>query len=298
MHSFFKFSNKQTRGFLVLVLMGSFFMLLTNIINHYFDDAVSKDVSPPLCIQKPVQDQTSIIPRKAYKRVNHRPIHYVPFNPNNIIASQWEGFGVNKYTAKRIEKYTQKGGRFKVKADLLKIYGFPSSVYVKLKPFILLPEIWGVSSPKQTTKSVYSKPPISMLELNSADTLAFEKLPGIGNVLAIRILKYRNKLGGFMEISQLKEVYGLKEETLEKLSNLMEVNPSLVKMINVNKCTFEELSAHPYVGYRNAKMIVNYRKQHGDFKTIEDLMQVKELDLEKMKKAQRYFTFGYSSLEY
>lgn len=297
MNSFFKFSNKQTRGFLVLVLMGSFFMLLTNIINHYFDDAVSNDVFPPLSIQKLVQDQTSIIPRKTYKRVNHRPIHYFPFNPNNIIASQWEGFGVHQYTAKRIEKYTQKGGRFKVKADLLKIYGFPSSVYVKLKPYILLPEILDVTSPKLIAKKNNSKP-IQVLELNAADTFAFEKLPGIGNVLAIRILKYRNKLGGFMEISQLKEVYGLKEETLYKLSNLMEVNPSLVKMINVNKCTFEELSAHPYVGYRNAKMIVNYRKQHGDFKTIEDLMQVKELDLEKMKKAMRYFTFGYSSLEY
>ena len=98
-------------------------------------------------------------------------------------------------------------------------------------------------------------------------------LPGIGSILSSRIIKYRNKLGGFYSPDQLKEVYGLTPETFDEIRDKISVDVSDVKQININDATIDELKQHPY--FKSfAQILVNYRDQHGDFTTLEDLKNI------------------------
>jgi competence ComEA-like helix-hairpin-helix protein len=98
-------------------------------------------------------------------------------------------------------------------------------------------------------------------------------LPGIGPKLASRINSFREKLGGFYSIDQVAETYGLPDSTFQKIRPYLKFSGE-VKKINVNRATREELSSHPYIRWKMAGAITEYRKQHGDFAKLEDLKKV------------------------
>lgn len=77
-----------------------------------------------------------------------------------------------------------------------------------------------------------------------------------------------------MSKDQLKEVYGLKEETLIRLDSQLVFVPTKIRTLNINSATKEELKAHPYLYWKHANAIVNYRKQHWDYKTLDELKKI------------------------
>ncbi|MFN8286782.1 MAG: helix-hairpin-helix domain-containing protein [Chitinophagales bacterium] len=111
-----------------------------------------------------------------------------------------------------------------------------------------------------------------ILDINTADSTAFEKLPGLGPVLSKRIVHFREALGGFVAVSQLKEVYGLPDSTYQKLKANFTVSKGTVRIINVNTADAKQLSKHPYLDYKTAKAICSYRDKK---KTITDLNELK-----------------------
>ncbi len=122
-------------------------------------------------------------------------------------------------------------------------------------------------------KSVYSKPKIEPVELNSAAQEQLVLLNGIGESFASRILKYREIIGGYVSKEQLLQVYGLDSVLYLKIKDDVLVNSSLVKRYNINIDTEEELAKFRRIGYKRAKILVNYRNQHGKFSSIKDLMK-------------------------
>ncbi len=107
----------------------------------------------------------------------------------------------------------------------------------------------GYTREKQTVPRVKK----SVTEINSCDSASFEALPGIGPVLSARIVKYRKLIGGFVSVDQLREVYGLPEETFNLVSSGLTVDTLAIKKIKVNKAEFSELIRHPYF-QRNEEM--------------------------------------------
>jgi competence ComEA-like helix-hairpin-helix protein len=120
----------------------------------------------------------------------------------------------------------------------------------------------------------YVRKPVAPVDINLADTIAFIALPGIGSKLAERIVKFREKLGGFYSINQIGEVYGLADSVFQKIRPLFLMAPFTIKKININTASLDELKAHPYIRFNIAKSIVAYREQHGVFTTIEDLRKL------------------------
>lgn len=113
----------------------------------------------------------------------------------------------------------------------------------------------------------------------------------IGSKLANRIINYRNKLGGFYSPLQLMEVYGLKPETFEIIKSRIQVNSDLIAKIDINKCTNDQLNKHPYFGYKISTQIINYRVQHGPYKSISDLKNIILLSQESIEKIKFYIKF-------
>lgn len=190
------------------------------------------------------------------------------FNPNELDSNGFIRLGLRPKLAHTILNYRNKGGHFYNKEGFKKMYGLREEEYQQLEAFISIPE----------TNQYQSKPKeIISIELNSADTMQFNKLRGIGNKLSMNIVKYRTELGGFAKVEQLKEVWGISPETFEMIKGNCRVNVSAIKKINLNEATLAEINVHPYLKGEIAKALVNFRKEH-NYK-IDNLSQIKEIEL-------------------
>jgi competence protein ComEA len=171
-------------------------------------------------------------------------------------------------------KYRLKGGRFQTPEDLIKIYGMDSGIFKKLLPWIhITPETKSNGTPHRE---------IVFVEINGADSATFEELPGIGPVLAARIIRYRNLLGGFYCIDQIREVYGLHDSLFNRLAGRLKADTSRIRKISINRAPVEELRRHPYIGRFAADGIIRYRHQ------VQVIHQVNELKMNGIIPIDRY----------
>jgi DNA uptake protein ComE-like DNA-binding protein len=130
------------------------------------------------------------------------------------------------------------------------------------------------------------------VEVNSADTTALIDLPGIGPAFARGIVKFRDRLGGYHHLDQLAEVYVLKDkpDAVERLKELLIVDTLMIVRIPINTCTVEALAAHPYAGWKIAKPLIAYRKQHGPFRNVADITGCAVVDEAVFRKLAPYLT--------
>ena len=126
------------------------------------------------------------------------------------------------------------------------------------------------------------------VDINAGDSAAFDALPGIGGSYSRRIINFRNRLGGFYKVEQIAETFGLPDSVFQKIKPLLKISGNDVKKLNVNTAKEEELKAHPYIRWQLAKVITEYKKQHGDFKTLQDLKKIMTIDEETYNKISPY----------
>ena len=228
----------------------------------------------------------------------------VSFNPNSLSLDEWRQLGVPPSVARRIINYRSKAGDYRYKIDLKKIYGLTDSLFQRLYPYIDLPaerpprksafprkESYARREPEASRPFHRKSYRITPFDLNQADTLQLEQIRGIGTRLSARIVLFRDRLGGFHQINQVNEVYGLPPEVVDSLRKYAFVQPDFVpNLILLNTVTYEELRAHPYISNQVARVIIAYREQHGPFQQVEDLRKIKLIDEELFQKVQPYLS--------
>lgn len=223
-----------------------------------------------------------------------KEITYFNFNPNTATSEEFVSLGFSERLTFRIINYRNKNGKFRIKSDLLKMYGMDSALYISLIPYIELPETY--VKPEFKKKEFADRKPVikeklQKFNLNEADTIQLEKIYGIGPKLAQKIVRYRDKLGGFASHEQLKEIYGLDTMVVEKIVSASYLpDPPVVKKINLNKADEKTLAVHPYFGRKIASAIVAYRFQHGNFKSVDDLSKIPLIDKKNLGKLSPYAT--------
>ena len=134
------------------------------------------------------------------------------------------------------------------------------------------------------------KKQIGLLEINSADSIQWLMVRGIGPYTTHKILSYRDKLGGFTSIDQLKEIYKIDPLLFDTCGTQFTCSIEHLKRIHVNHCTLQELDKHPYLNKSQAKTIISYREMHGSFSSINDLNKVALLDQNTLNKIIPYLT--------
>lgn len=202
------------------------------------------------------------------------------FDPNNLSAEKWQELGLTGQQANIIKNYTAKGGRFYKSEDLKKIYGITADDYKKLAPYIEIP-----------TKPGYAIKTNAIIELNTADSAKLTTVQGIGPAFATRIIYYRERLGGFISKEQLKEIYGFDEIRFKEIKDHVKVNPARIRRININTITFDKLRLMPYLNYKQVNALVEYRKQHGNYNSINDLKDIAIIDDQILRKIEPYINF-------
>lgn len=283
---YFSFTKSEKRGVIVLLTIIILFTISLYFIKYFriidqtdfskFDEEISKFEKE--MVQQRRQDSIA----RATKYSPKIPTDFFEFNPNETEDSNWLKLGFKEWQVKTINNYKSKGGEFRVKSDVSKIFGITDTLYNLLYPYILLPESlekkpyekkYTNDFPKKNYEPYKKKEPI-ILDVNLCDTTQLQELKGIGSAFSKRIIKYRESLGGFTSIYQLKEVYGITDEIFNQISPNLKLSNTTIHQININQADEEQLKKHPYIGWKIAKPIVAYRKSHGKFAAVSDIKKI------------------------
>lgn len=142
-----------------------------------------------------------------------------------------------------------------------------------------------------TSGSVQFSTQKKKMELNTCDSADLERLPGIGPVLSARIIKYRNLLGGYAYVSQLREVYGLRDSTYNLIYKRLSADSALVRKIKINSASYNELNRHPYLERYDVQAILKYRQLNVRISSITELIKNNILTEDKARKIFPYLKF-------
>jgi competence protein ComEA len=252
LNNYFGFNKQQRNGLYVLCCISA--CLLTIRISYpYF-------IKPANIQIENISLMEDEIDEKQNASVNSRSAEtkgiLFPFDPNTVTSDELLKLGFREKTAQTFIKFRNKGFTFKKKEDVQKIYGISPKLYAQIEPYILIKN--NPSAKKDI--AIKENPSAAKLELNSADSLSLIGLKGVGPSYAKRIMKYRNMLGGFTNIEQVKEIYGMSDELFHTIAQQCHVNSSAIKKININTVDFKTLNKHPYINYELTKHIFNFKK--------------------------------------
>jgi competence ComEA-like helix-hairpin-helix protein len=216
--------------------------------------------------------------KKEKNSENQNQINPFLFDPNNADKNTLLKLGLSEKTVKSILNYREKGGVFKVRSDFSKVFTLKAEEFEALHDFIQLPDSLDKKSYSEKKTQQRKKTEIPTVNVNTATAEDFDKLPGIGPSFAERMVKYRDALGGFEDLAQLEEIYGLSDSIIVAISPYLSISSSGIKKININKAVAEELKTHPYLRWRHANAIVKYREKNGPYKSLEMLRTLHEFN--------------------
>lgn len=206
------------------------------------------------------------------------------FDPNSADEETWRRTGLDGRTIQSILRYRQKGGMFRDKTDLKKIYTMQDSIYQLLEPYIFIKKDEKPPAPSPSQHKEKNSFPekekapyvIEIIELNTADSSSLISLPGIGPYYAEKIMQYREKLGGYHDFQQLLEIRGVDSTRLAGLAGQVTTDPQMILKMDLNTVTFKEMLRHPYFEYFLVKAIFSYRDKAKRIRSVDEL---RDLDI-------------------
>ncbi|WDZ99678.1 helix-hairpin-helix domain-containing protein [Mucilaginibacter sp. SJ] len=277
-------TKKEWNGMVVLIILIAMVLLAPymfqanrkdNIINFKaFDKAITdSDKTGDLT----ARDEVSAGNRNAL------PATLFKFNPNNLPLAGWVKLGLTEHQAQVIKHYEEKGGRFFTKGDVQKMYSISPAEYKLLEPYIILPD--------GPAYYINKAKPGEVIEINTADSARLTMIRGIGPAFARRIVHYRERVGGFYNKEQLKEVYGIDKEKYGQIEARIAVDGKHIIKVNINTATFNELKRFPYLSYKQMDAIVAYRDEHGTYNDLADLKNIAILNDGILRKIGPYLVF-------
>ena len=305
-HELFYFTKRERIGFSCIILLlftGIFFYRLRADFSSASTNSFASQDSLLVAYE---QQLAQIEANKKKKRAVQRTtvtsaitvMNLHAFNPNTVDSTTLVQMGLSPYLARNILRYRSKGGVFRTKESVSKIYGMDEKTYLALQPYIRIESnkdsvkhkssIQFEKKEAQLTEKQVKMSPGTTIDLNSADTLSLKRIPGIGSSIAQQIVSYRYKLGGFYAVEQLKEIH-LKSELLSPWFTL---SPNAIQKIKVNYTTARQLSKHPYLNFYQAKIIAEHRKKYGQIQAITELSLYEEFTPEDLERLSFYLDFN------
>lgn len=290
-----KFSKGHYFGIAILLLLVgvlqiSFYWFTNQSTNN--DVGLSKEDKNWLLQQNDVDSIKEVTQENAAKMY--------PFNPNFI--SDYKGYKLGMTLAQidKLHQFRKQNKYVNSKAEFQKLTGVSNDWMKQYAPYFKFPDwVKNKSSTKYSSNfgnkySKFEKKEIKIVvqDINTANQEELEKVYMIGEKLALKILAEREKFGGFTDMEQLTFIWGISPEAIEDLNKKFQIKSKAnIKKININELPINELKLFPYFNYTMAKNIVTYRTMNGEFKNVEDLTNVKQFPVEKLKIIALYLEF-------
>lgn len=221
------------------------------------------------------------------------PVPLQPFDPNTVSAEQLRTFGISAKTVQGWQNYLAKGGRFRFKEDIQRLYNLSENDYTRLLPFVTLPsKADGASRDFSNSKKVIKSIENQLIDINAAETDEWTRLPGIGEGWARKILNWRDKLGGFSSVGQVAETRYLPDSVFQKIRPFLVCSKSDFNRISINTADWKTLNEHPYIEAKQARWIIAYREQHGNYRSVDDLLKIPEIKRDWLERVKPYLSVG------
>jgi DNA uptake protein ComE-like DNA-binding protein len=287
--SFFKFSREQRSGIFVL-----FTIIIALQILYFFVDFSSVTASSPEK-EKWLSLQTEIDSLKQDK-LNYVPKVY-PFNPNFITDYKGYKLGMSVSEIDRLLAFRKQNKYVNSPQEFQAVTQVSDSLLSVISPYFKFPD-WVKNKKefkdfkKYDNTAFAKKEKLVIIDINHATQEDLIKIYGIGEAISLRILKFKESLGGFVSMEQMNDVWGLSPEVIENLNTHFKILAvPTVKKIDINNASMKELASFPYFKYPISKNIVTYRSMNGDIKNSEDLTKINGLSIEKAKIIALYLDF-------
>ena len=226
-----------------------------------------------------------------------RHVETFPFDPNTADSSQLIRLGLQSWQVRNIYKYRARGGVYRKKEDFARLYGLTVKDYHRLEPYIRISSdyqpaatlVGDKANGASGTNGVYPRKIDSTqhVVLNTADTTTLRQVPGIGIYFAKEIVRYGQRLGGYVSVDQLDEIADFPQAS-KKYFVVQQAHP---KKLNVNQLTLQQLRRHPYINYYQARAIKEYCRLHGPLKSLDDLRLSRDFPPEVIQRLAPYVTF-------
>ena len=235
--------------------------------------------------------------RKKRQEEVRMPVQSFPFNPNTADSMTLLRVGLKPWQVKNLMAYRRAGGRWKDADDFKRLYGLSDEEFQRLRPYVQIPpavkEVYFTEHDRARQDSLHHLRPekftqLTVLDLNTVDTLTLRKIPGIGVGYSRSIVSYRERLGGFVSVAQLKDIEGLPARIEEWFSIEEQV---AVRTISINKSDFKTLVRHPYLSYEQVKVITTHIRKYGPLRSWKDLQLYPEFTPKDFERLTPYFVF-------
>lgn len=287
--SFFKYSRQQRTGVFLL-----FIIIIALQLAYFFVDFSSFSKESPEK-EKWLSLQSQIDSLKQEK-LDYVPKIY-PFNPNFITDYKGYKLGMSVPEIDRLLAFRKQNKYVNSAKEFQAVTKVSDSLLNVISPYFKFPD-W-VNNKKEfrdykkyPNTAFTKKEKIVIIDINQATQEDLIKIYGIGEAISLRILKFKESLGGFVSMEQMNDVWGLSPEVIENLNTHFKISATpTVRKIDINNASIKELSLFPYFKYPISKNIVTFRSMNGDIKNIEDLTKIKGLSIEKAKIIALYLNF-------
>lgn len=240
-------------------------------------------------------------PAKSYTYNQGRPQQQpelFPFDPNTADSTELLRLGLRPWQVVNIYKYRHAGGIYREPRDFARLYGLTLKEYRRLEPYIRISADY-----RQAANELYKYEPIEQRDtqlypvklkpedrvvLNQADTNQLRRVPGIGSYFARRIVEYRQRLGGYYRVQQLLEIEDFPETAV---SFFIIPDETVLRKLNLNRLSLNQLKKHPYIGFYRARDIVDYRRLHGRIESLQQLSLLPDFTPEAIERLEPYVEY-------
>lgn len=295
-------SRGARRGLLLLLLL-----LLTGGVGWWWRDAGPDPVRPVSEADRERYEAfcRSLREDSARRKPSPQAPYAVPeqvfetfyFDPNTADSTELLRLGLRPWQVRNLYKYRARGGRYHRPEDFARLYGMTGELYERLRPYIRIAERYRYLSDVRPTDTsrIDTMPPARptkfrpgvRLDINVADTADLQRIPGVGPALARRIVRYRDRLGGFARVEQLDEIEGLPTG----VSKWFFVHRRPARRLNLNRLSLDALMKHPYLTFYQSRIIVEHRRKYGPLQSLDDLALYDEFGPADMARLRPYVCF-------
>ena len=249
-----------------------------------------------LSLDRDTQDKIDVLKQNSKQNDS---IRIYPFNPNFI--SDYKGYtlGMSVEEIDRLHAFRAQHKFVNNSEEFQKITHVSDSLLKKISPYFKFPE-WAKNkslSQKKIPNATFQreldlqKGDFQVKDLNTATAEDLKSISGIVEKLALRIIKFRNRLGGFIVDDQLYDVYGLEPDVVKRtIKRFTVLSQPQMEKINVNSASVEEISKLIYLRYNIATKIVEYREVNGSFSSLDELTKIEDFPIDKIHRIKLYLT--------
>ena len=287
MKSYFRFSNKQRNGIFLLIVI----IIALQLGYFFIDFKKNEPIGLPLGDIETYRAEVNAL--IEIQKEESKPKLY-PFNPNFITDFKGYALGMSNEEIDRLHIFRAQNKWINSIAEFQEVTKVSDSLLDVISPYFKFPDWVNNSKPKPQIKdysnSGKSKTFTQKKDLNLASAIELQKIYGIGEKLAQRIINYRNKFdGGFIADIELNEVWGLSTEVIVRLTDAFTVKtPRQIEKININTANRDDLITIPHIDYEIAHSIIEERMLREGFKSLDDLTKVEQFPVNKLEIIKLY----------